>query len=148
MSNSTDFSEEPGCSSRALGIGLLSAGLIGMALGVALQLVLLLSPSPQNSNDLRPLAYYIWSLAFISIVSLPVLIGLVLLKVRWFLAIGAILLPLLAAYAYAQGWLPHDPTSAYKGLIYGGGVIVLSLILVVSVVVGKGKSAKMPEKHS
>jgi hypothetical protein len=71
---------------------------------------------------------------------------LFLLKVHWFLAIGAFLLPLLAAYG--RGWLfPNDPTNAmaYWVLIYGSGVILLSLILVMSVAVLKGKSSKKPE---
>jgi hypothetical protein len=144
MSNNSDNAGATGCSRRALGIGLLSTGLIGMALGEAIQLALLLSPGAlQNDVNLGP---YFLSLFLVPISSLPVLISLFLLKVHWLLAIGAFLLPLLAAYG--QGRLfPNDPTygMAYWILTYGCGVIVLSLILVVSVEVVKGKSSKIPE---
>ena len=144
MSSNSDNAEATGCSRRALGIGFLSAGLIGMAFGEAIQLALLLSPGALQ-ND-ASLGTYFLSIFLVLISSLPVLITLFLLKVHWLLAIGAFLLPLLAAYG--RGWLfPNDPTygMAYGILTYGSGVILLSLILVVSVAVVKGKSSKMPE---
>jgi hypothetical protein len=146
MSSYDDNAEAPGCSRRALGIGFLSVGLIGMAFGEALLLALLLSPTALQ-NDASFGTYFL-ALFLVPICSLPVLISLFLLKVHWLLAIGAFLLPLLVAYAYGQGWLfPRDPNiaSAYGVLIYGSGVIVLSLILVVSDSVVKGRSSKMPK---
>jgi hypothetical protein len=86
MSNNSDNAGATGCSRRALGIGLLSTGLIGMALGEAIQLALLLSPGAlQNDVNLGP---YFLSLFLVPISSLPVLISLFLLKVHWLLAIG------------------------------------------------------------
>lgn len=138
MSSNSYDAEQPGCSRRAvvaLGIGFLCVGFIGMVLGGSNLLALLLSPTAlQNDNSLGP---YFLSLYSVPIFSLLVLISLFLLKVRWFLAIGALLLSLLAAYAYNQGWLflPAPTVGAYNVLVYGGGVILLSLIIVVSVIV-------------
>ena len=138
MSSYSDYPEGTGCSRRAWGIGLLSVGLLGMALGGAMLLSVLRSPTAlQNDASFGPYFYGLYS---VPISSLLVLIGLLLLKVHWLLAIGAFLLPLLAAYAYVQGWLflPAPSYGAYGVLVYGGGVIVLSLILVVSVAVRLG----------
>ncbi len=144
MSSNSDNAGATGCSRRALGIGLLSAGLIGMALGEAIQVYLLLSPDAmQNDVNFGP---YFLSIFLVPISSLPVLISLFLLKVHRLLAIGAFLLPLLAAYGRGR-LFPNDPTYGMASwiLTYGSGVILLSLILVVSVAVVKGKSSKMPK---
>jgi len=146
MSSNRDYAERTGCSRLALSIGLLSVGFIGMAFEGANLLALLLSPTAmQDDANFGP-----YFLAFFSvpIFSFLVLISLFLLKVHWLLAIGAFLLSLLAAYVYAQGWLfPPNPTApgAFGVLVYGSGVILLSLILVVSVAVRKGISSKMPK---
>lgn len=106
-----------------------------MALGGAGLLSILRSPTAlQNDASFGPYFYGLYS---VPTCSLLVLIGLLLLNVHWLLAIGALLLPLLAAYAYGQGWLflPAPAYGAYGVLVYGVGVIVLSLILVVSVAV-------------
>jgi hypothetical protein len=118
-----------------------------MALGGATLLALLLSPTAlQNDANLGPALLSFYS---VPICSLLVLISLFLLKVHWLLAVGAFLLSLLAAYAYVQGWLflpvPTYEAVDYGVLIYGGGVILLSLILVVLVAVRKGISSKMPK---
>lgn len=136
MSSNRYNAEQPGCSRRtqmAVGIGLLIVGIIGMVVGGMNLLALLLSPTAlQNDNSFGP---YFLSFYSIPIFSLLVLIGLFLLKVRWFLIIGAFLLALLAAYAYNQGWLflPAPAYGNYDVLVYGGAVILLSLILVMSV---------------
>ena len=143
MSSKSNSPEATGCSRRAR-IGLLTTGLSGMALGEAILVTLLLWPGALQ-NDVN-LGSYLLSIFLVIICSIAVLISLFLLKVHWLLAIGAFLLPLLAAYG--QGRLfPNDPTYGllYWILTYGSGVILPSLILVVSVAVGKGIASNRPQ---
>lgn len=135
MSSNSDNAEAPGWSRWGLGIGFLIIGIIGISLAGAI-LLTPLSPAAQQ-NDAN-MGHYLVPPFLMGISSIPVLTGLLLLKVRWFLAIGAFLLSLLAAYAYGQIRLfPHDPAApgTYDVLVYGGGVILLSLVLVESVAV-------------
>ena len=80
MSSKSDNAGASGCSRRALGIALLSAGLIGMALGGAIQLVF--AGALQNDVNFVP---YLLSIGLVYISGLLVLISLFLLKVHWLL---------------------------------------------------------------
>ena len=125
---------------QALGRGLLSWGLFGMVLGEAIFLILIFS---HVTSDDAYMGFAFLALFLVPISSLLVLVSLFLLKVHWLLAIGAILLPLLLAAYWSKRLFNNSPDLIL--LTYGGGVIVLSLILVVSVAVIKAKSSKISD---
>jgi hypothetical protein len=109
-------------------MSLLSMGLYGIALGEAVQWALQFWPgTSQNDATFTPLFL---ALFLVVGASLLLLVSLLVLKVHWLLVIAAFLLSLLTPFV--QGRLfPADVTlwTTNWFLTYGGGVVVLSFIL-------------------
>jgi hypothetical protein len=103
-------------------------GLYGIALGEAVQWALQFWPgTSQNDATFTPLFL---ALFLVVGASLLLLVSLLVLKVHWLLVIAAFLLSLLTPFV--QGRLfPADVTlwTTNWFLTYGGGVVVLSFIL-------------------